>query len=117
MAEPDIAAMPAQRPKYGNQRTAGRASKREARREAELRMLERGGEIQGLRCQVKVPLIGRDGPILTPTGRQAHYVADFVYVDRRSGALVYEDAKGYPTPEYLLKRAILAAQGIIVQEV
>jgi len=30
---------------------------------------------------------------------------------------VIEDAKGYPTPEYKLKRAILAAQNIKIIEV
>lgn len=102
------------RSKYGAVRTEGRASKREAKREAELRLLERIGAITGLACQVRIPLIGRDGPILTPTGRQASYVADFVYVER--GETVIEDAKGFPTPEYLLKRAILAAQGVRVRE-
>jgi hypothetical protein len=104
------------RHKYGAERSGGRASKKEHRREGELRMLERGGEIQGLRCQVKVPLYGRDGPILTPTGQHACWVADFVYADVRTGEIVYEDAKGFQTPEYKLKRAILAAQGIKITE-
>ena len=93
------------------------ASKREAKRWTELQLLERGGEIRDLRRQVKVQLIGRDGPILTPTGRKAHYVADFVYVDLRNGLEVIEDAKGFATPEYKLKRAILAAQNIKIVEV
>ena len=55
--------------------------------------------------------------IRTPTGRVAHYVADFIYIDNRTGLEVIEDAKGYPTPEYKLKRAILAAQGVQIVEV
>lgn len=98
----------------GAVRTNGHASKREARRAAELRLLERAGEIQGLAMQVKVPLLGRDGPIRTPTGRAAYYIADFVY--SQAGSTVYEDAKGYATEIYKLKRAILAAQGITVRE-
>ena len=93
------------------------ASRREAKRWGQLQLLHRGGEITDLRRQVKFALIGRDGPILTPTGRQAHYVADFVYIDRRNGLETIEDSKGAKTPEYSLKRAILAAQGITIKEV
>lgn len=93
------------------------SSKREAKRWTELQLLQRGGAIRDLQRQVKFQLFGRDGPVLTPTGRKAHYVADFVYVDCRSGLEVVEDAKGYPTPEYLLKRAVLAAQGVKIVEV
>jgi len=93
------------------------ASKREAKRWGELQMLQRGGLIKELRRQVKFELAGRNGPILTPGGRVAQYVADFVYVDNRNGLEIIEDAKGYPTPEYKLKRAILAAQNITITEV
>lgn len=92
-------------------------SKLEAKRWCELQILQRANVIRDLRRQVKIALIGRDGPILTPTGRQANYVADFVYVDTRHGQEVIEDSKGYPTPEYTLKRAILAAQNITITEV
>lgn len=93
------------------------SSKLEANRYGELLILQRAGVIRDLRRQVKIALAGRDGPILTPTGRQANYVADFVYVDTRHGQEVIEDAKGYPTPEYTLKRAILAAQNVTIMEV
>lgn len=93
------------------------SSKLEAKRYGELLILQRAGVIRDLRRQVKIALTGRDGPILTPTGRQANYVADFVYVDTRHGQEVIEDAKGYPTPEYTLKRAILAAQNVTITEV
>lgn len=93
------------------------SSKREAMRWTELQLLQRGGEITDLRRQVKIALLGRDGPILTPTGRKAHYVADFVYTDLRNGLEVVEDAKGFPTPEYKLKKAILGAQGVRIVEV
>jgi len=93
------------------------SSKREAKRWMELQMLLEGGEIKDLRRQVKIALIGRADMIRTPTGKVAHYVADFVYFDNRTGLEVIEDAKGYPTPEYKLKRAILAAQGVRIVEV
>lgn len=93
-------------------------SAREARRWGELRLLEKAGEIRALRRQVRIEMQGRDGPILTPTGKPAVYVADFVYEDRRLGwAEVIEDAKGHPTPEYKLKRAVLAAMGLEIVEV
>lgn len=93
------------------------ASKREAKRWTELQLLERGGEIANLVRQFKISMEGRDGPILTPTGRKAAYVADFVYYDNRLKCCVIEDAKGFPTPEYKLKRAILAAMGLPIKEV
>ncbi|MBT8411049.1 MAG: DUF1064 domain-containing protein [Octadecabacter sp.] len=93
-------------------------SRREARRWLELRQLEKAGRIARLERQVKIPLAGRDGPILTPTGRQMHYVADFRYVDwDRAGQIMIEDAKGWATEVYKIKRAILAAQGVTITEV
>lgn len=93
-------------------------SKREANRYAELRLLEKAGEIRALRRQVAVPLIGRDGPLKTRTGRQMKITVDFVYEDRRLGwAVVYEDAKGVPTRDYEVRRAVAQAMGIEVVEV
>ena len=66
---------------------------------------------------MRFPLEGRNGPLLfVPSGRTAVYVADFVYEDRRLGwAQVIEDSKGFETPEFRIKRAVLAAQGIEVR--
>lgn len=104
--------------KYRNKRVTAHGhtfdSKREARRYGELLLLQAAGEISKLERQVKIPLYGRDGPILTPTGRQMHYVADFRYVDADSGLTVIEDAKGMETDVFKIKRAILAAQGVEV---
>ena len=88
-------------------------SLKEARRWGELRLMERAGEIRNLRRQVRIALEGRDGPVkFQPSGRSAFYVADFVYEDRRlNWAEVIEDSKGHQTPEFKLKRAVLAAQG------
>lgn len=103
--------------KYGNRKVTRNGlkfdSKREADRWDQLFLLEAAGEISGLRRQVKIALKGSKGPILTPTGRQAYYIADFVYTDNRlPGVEVVEDSKGYETPEFKLKRAILAADGV-----
>lgn len=89
-------------------------SKREARRWGELCILQQAGEISNLERQVKIELRGKNGPILTPKCKQpAVYIADFTYVDWRNGGVkVIEDAKGYATEVFRLKRAILAAQGV-----
>jgi hypothetical protein len=109
---------PSKPSKYRNKRVEAHGhtfdSKREARRYGELLILQGAGEISDLERQVKIPLHGRDGPILTPTGRQMHYVADFRYVDADSGRVVIEDSKGMETDVFKLKRAILAAQGVEV---
>ena len=77
-------------------------SKRELKRWHELCILQKAGQIFDLKRQVKMPLRG------------AHYIADFTYTDMYTGREVIEDAKGYETPEFKLKRAILAAQGVEV---
>lgn len=101
--------------KYGNRKTVIDGvtfdSAREAKRWQELRLLERAGEITDLERQVSIPLWGRNGPLKFASGRMANYRADFTYRDR-SGREVIEDAKGFETPEFRLKRAVLAAQGV-----
>lgn len=92
-------------------------SEREFKRWQTLRILQSIGEISDLRRQVRFPLLGHRGPILSLKGRQLFYVADFVYRDAKSGEEIVEDAKGFPTPEYKLKRSILAAQGVKIKEV
>ncbi len=89
-------------------------SKKEAKRWQELRLLERAGEISNLERQVPIKLNGQNGPIMTDSGKkQRTYVADFRYIDwSKGGAWVIEDAKGFETPEFKLKRAVLAAQNV-----
>lgn len=88
----------------------------EAKRWGELRYLERSGAIRELRRQVDYPLVGADGPLVTDKGNQIVYRADFVYHDVASGAEVIEDRKGCATPEYKLKKAILASMGLNIVE-
>ncbi len=93
-------------------------SKREADRYLILLDKQRRGKIKNLRLQPRIPLEGRDGPIMTPTGRQqAAYVADFAYTDTKTGLEIFEDAKGYPTDVYKLKKSVCRAQGVEVIEV
>ena len=95
-------------------------SKREANRWLELRNLERAGQITDLRRQVAIELHGRDGPLLTRTGRKMRITVDFAYVDLRNeataGITTYEDAKGNPTRDYEVRRAVAAAQGVEIAE-
>jgi hypothetical protein len=86
-------------------------SKREAQRYAELRLMERGGLIHGLRCQVPFELIPKQ-----KGERAANYVADFVYTE--NSQQVVEDVKGVRTPVYKIKRKLmLERHGIRIREV
>lgn len=106
--------------KYGNKKTMldGHLfdSKHEAERYAELKMLERAGEITDLRLQVPFELCEahkrRDGTM----ERGVKYIADFVY--QRRGKCVVEDAKGDRTDVYILKRKWMYQKyGIEIKEV
>lgn len=90
-------------------------SKKEAARWGDLLLLQRAGAITELRRQVPIELIGALGPILTPTGKTMTYRADYVYIE--AGQTVVEDAKGFASPVYAMKKAILAAIGVTVKEV
>jgi hypothetical protein len=89
-------------------------SKSEARRWAELSLLERAGQIRSLKRQVKYPLRIRGAPVLIrsagyPNGRVCVYTADFTYTDNKSGHLFVEEHKGHDTPESRLRRAVVEA--------
>lgn len=92
--------------KYGNVRTeyAGLKfdSRAEARRAAELELLERAGKIRGLCRQVRFPLKVNDQLITT-------YICDFQYFDTVTGRKVIEDVKGVRTREYVIKKKLMRA--------
>lgn len=98
--------------KYGNRKTTLNGvefdSHKEAQRYAQLRLLERAGKISNLRRQVKYVLIPaqRDakGKLLE---RECSYVADHVYFDLALGREVVEDAKGYRTDTFKLKKKMM----------
>ena len=96
--------------KYSNIPTRGFASKREARRAQDLRLLERAGKITKLQTQVKfllVPKFGKERPM--------HYIADFVYDEH--GIRVVEDCKGCRTDVYRIKRKLMKwIRGIEIRE-
>lgn len=110
--------------KYRNQKTIvdGIAfdSKKEAARWAELKLLERAGEISFLERQpsfVLIPKQVRGGKVIE---RQTVYKGDFSYQDNKTGETVVEDVKSSATKtrEYILKRKLMLWEyGIIIKEV
>jgi hypothetical protein len=87
--------------KYRNKKTDGYASKKEATRAAELRLLEKAGVISELREQYKFELVPKqDGE------RSVCYIADFVYYDNEKKISIVEDCKGFRTKDYIIKRKL-----------
>jgi hypothetical protein len=80
-------------------------SAKEAKRYTKLRAMEENNEIHGLLLQVPFELL----PSFECDGvkyRGMRYIADFVYY--RDGKQVVEDVKGVKTPEYKLKKKLMA---------
>lgn len=98
------------------------ASKREAARYQELRLLEKAGEIYMLELQpVFVLRCPGFRDVTMCTEDIGKYVADFSYVTHRDypakGECVVEDCKGFRTPLYKWKKRHVEAQyGIVVKE-
>ena len=99
--------------KYRNVRTVVDgikfASKREAKRYSELRLLEQARKISGLCCQTRYELSVGKYPICV-------YVADFTYIE--NDRLVVEDVKGVKTAVYRIKKKLMkACYGIEIREI
>lgn len=129
------AAQEAKKPKKGNKLHAEKVdmtmpdgtimhfdSKREARRYMELWLMQRSGEISGLRTQVKYELIPKQVHKDGTKEKGIDYVADFVY--ERGGETVVEDSKGFRDTSsaayrvFVMKRKMmLYFHGITVREV
>ena len=99
--------------KYGAKRTAcqhghSHASKREAKRCAELHLLLRAGAISGLVVEPTYILNDSDGdPLIMGNGHKARYRPDFTYVER--GKVVAEDIKGVVVRDFPLRAALFRA--------
>ena len=103
------------RNKYGAVRTAVDgitfASRREAARYSELKLLERAGEITSLTLQPKYPIVVNGVKVCT-------YIADFRYVDLGRGMTVVEDVKGMKTPVYKIKKKLTETlYPVIIEEI
>lgn len=89
------------------------ASRKEARRYGELKLLEKAGEISGLEIQPKFPMVVNGQLVCT-------YVADFAYRSKAADRVV-EDVKSPATrahPVYRIKAKLLkAVHGLDVVEV
>ena len=126
------------RNKYNARKSGGFDSRKEERRFQELRLLERAGEIDNLRTQVKYVLIPaqreESGEVFTrgrnkgqrKPGRviehEVSYYADFVYHDINTDREVVEDVKGCRDSEayklYVVKRKLMLWRyGIRIREV
>jgi hypothetical protein len=107
--------------KYRNRKTTVDGvtydSAKEARRSAELRLMERAGLISDLCAQVRYELIPaqkRNGKVVE---RPVYYIADFVY--QQDGETVVEDIKSPATrtPQYIIKRKLMLWEfGIKIRE-
>lgn len=103
------------------------ASKREARRYCELKLLQRAGKIKDLELQKTFELlpvqrehdtIGKRGGVKKGKviEQSVKYVADFVYTE--NGQTVVEDTKGFRTKDYIIKRKMLLYfYGIKIREI
>lgn len=124
------------RRKYGNTKITVDGiqfdSKREAARYRELKLLERAGVISFLQRQAKFQLIPnqyaqsdetytkgprkgqrKPGKLLE---HECNYIADFCYI--RNGETIVEDAKGYRTEVYRIKKKLMLERyGIQIREV
>lgn len=100
-------------------------SKKEYYRYKQLKYLEKEGKIRDLLCQVQFPLLPSqkvDGRVVE---RPVRYIADFTYYEPIDGydwdkgfQFVVEDAKGFKTPEYRIKKKMmLYFHGIQIREV
>lgn len=78
------------------------ASKAEARRYTELKLLERAGEISDLKLQPRYPMIVKGQHVCV-------YVGDFEYRDNNTGRIVTEDKKGVKTDVFVLKSKLFQA--------
>lgn len=105
-------------------------SLKEYRRYCELALLEKAGQITGLKLQVPFELLpaqyetferyGKKGQRLKDGSRCIEkaviYRADFVYSE--NGKIIVEDTKGFKTKDYILKRKMmLYFHGIKIKEV
>lgn len=89
------------------------ASKAEAIRYAELKLLQRAGQIKDLQCQPRFPLVVSGKLVAT-------YIADFSFTDMTTGLAVVEDVKSPATrtDTYRLKvKLLFALHGVTVTEV
>ena len=102
--------------KYRNKKVAGFDSSKEAKRFAQLELLERAKVIKDLAKQVPFVILE---PFINKNGDKVNgitYRADFVYYDNEKKTLVIEDVKGtakmYNDKKKLCKSKIVIKDGV-----
>jgi hypothetical protein len=91
-------------------------SKKEARRYQQLKLMEKAGEITGIKVHPKFPIMVNGEKICT-------YIADFEYWTKfknvsKCPERVIEDVKGVKTAVYQLKKKLMfACHGISIVEI
>lgn len=108
--------------KYKNKKTTfcgiEFASRKEAARYKQLKAWQELGLISDLQLQQKFILIPAqriEGKLIE---RECSYYADFCYVDNETGRTIVEDAKGFRTDVYKIKRKLMLWRyGIQIREV
>lgn len=86
------------------------ASRKEAKRYKDLLLLQKAGKISDLKLQPVIRCVV-NGELV------CKYIADFFYIDLATMKDTFEDAKGYQTPVYRLKRKLVhACTGITILE-
>lgn len=89
-------------------------SRREANRYSELKLLQRGGKISNLEVDAQIPIIY---DIEVNGIHVTNYRPDFRYYDLELKRVVVNDAKGFRTDVYNLKKKLVrAAWGIEILE-
>ena len=112
------------RNKYGNKKNKGFDSAKEWRRNQELEIMQKAGEISELNRQV--PFVLMQSYTITDettkqgfrTIREIRYIADFTY-RLKNGKRIIEDVKGVQTEVFKIKRKLLErkiALGVIEGE-
>ena len=107
--------------KYKNKKIESEGQKFDSRKEynryLELMIYQESGVIQDLKRQVPFVICNKvtdeNGKTIQ---RESKYIADFTYL--KDGKLVVEDAKGYRTDLYKLKKKLMLERyGIMIKEV
>lgn len=80
-------------------------SRAEARRYRELKLLQQAGEIKDLELQPSFLLIERF-KCRGKNYRDTRYIADFAYIEVKTGLQVVEDVKGVETEVFRLKKKL-----------
>ncbi len=114
---------PRPRNKFGNVKTGSYASKKEAKRAAELHLLQKAGQIRFLNFQVPFVLIPGQYENGKCVERPVSYRADATYEEltaiagRPAWVKCVEDSKGMRTAVYILKRKLmLHVHGVRIRE-